>query len=120
MPGGALDDVEDIRIIDHDFKNDNWKNAAMEIQRFFDEGVTSYLGMEERGDYSRPHYQNVFAEHFEIVSDSSAPTRRDSESVEMFKSGFQMGFEMGFEDGVEWHRKEAERQRRRERGDDSE
>lgn len=108
MPGGALADAENIRITNHDFKNDNWKNAAMEIQQFFDEGVTSFLGMEERGDFSRPHYQAVFRDHFEIVGEGSEPQPpTDIESIEAFKSGYRMGFE----DGVDWHREQIKRDR---------
>lgn len=105
MPKGTLADADDINLLDTDFKNENWRAAAEEIQRFWEEDqLRTFVEMEEHPDsnWSRAHYQNVFHEHFEIVHDAAAAATLNIETPEELPEEYDEIYTAGFKAGVEF------------------
>lgn len=84
---------DDIRLVDDNFKNDNWEQAAAEIQQFFDDGTRTFKEMGERGDFSRTMYQNVFHTHFQALPDEEDDRDEDLDEVAaLIKDAYREGF----------------------------
>lgn len=99
-----LAEKDEIRLIDEDFKNGNWKQAAAEIQNFFDAGITTFKGMDDRGDFSRTHYQNVFHEHFEALPRDEPDTDDIDEIARLIKEAYRQGWQ----DRGDWEEEQAQ------------
>lgn len=105
MANPRLAEAEDIKLVHTDFKNDNWKEAAEEIQEFWDDGVRTFSEMEERGNWSRSHYENVFDEHFRLIRDNVEPVRGLGSAT---GEGMPAEYRQGFKDGLEFARENPE------------
>lgn len=118
MGNRRLSTAEDIELVNQEFKNERWERAAQEILAFWDEGITSFLGMSEEGEWSRTFYSDVFDEHFQAywpdehnisASDDALssllalPVERE-QALEIYRQLYRDIYGDAFRDGVKWAR----------------
>lgn len=100
-----------ITLVDEHFDTDNRAKAAEEIKQLYADGVRTFTEMEERGEWSRSLYQEVYHDHFEVELQDEY---RDEASEEMRSLARQLAktddlddeyadvYQAGFRAGVEW------------------
>lgn len=115
MPNRRLSTAEDIELADTEFKNDNWEQAAQEILEFWDDGLRTFVEMDEAGTYSRSMYSNVVDEHFAVryadepqiniddgsIDVSELPIDRET-FVKLYRQIHNEIYREGFRDGANW------------------
>lgn len=110
-----LSSAEEIELVNNEFKNDNWERAAQDILDFWDDGVRTFVEMENLGEWSRSHYSNVFEEHF-VARYKNEPTMAMPEGdfditdlpvdretfIKLYQEIYPTVYRQAFIDGANW------------------
>lgn len=115
MAKRRLSSAEEIELVNNEFKNENWEQAAQDILDYWDEGVRTFVEMEDRGEWSRSHYSNVFEEHF-VARYRNEPDMTMPEGdfdlaelpvdretfIKIYQEVYQTVYPQAFQDGANW------------------
>lgn len=93
-PMPRLSQTTDIELVSEDFDTDGRRDAAHEILEFYDAGVRTFTEMEERGEWSRSLYQEVYKDHFRAYT-------KDGDAVDQLTAGVGIDIDNALLDGLD-------------------
>lgn len=101
MSHPQLRSTTDIELASTDFQTDNHEQAAEEIEQFYEDGVRTFVEMEELGEWSRSLYQQVYKKYFRAYSKNgiSEPEQGDLRGDDIPTNGGTAQYRQGYRDG---------------------
>ena len=106
MTHPQLRSTTDIELVNTEFETENHRDAAEEIQRFYDEGIKTFVEMEELGNWSRSLYQQVYKKYFRALTENGTSPPESTPGMDGaersgYREGYRQGYRDGFNDGQE-------------------